>query len=75
MHRRRCEVLGGLGIGVPFPVSPPVGGFQRLAALADNDAPLRQKLQQVLKLTKDKWEETREHAMRAVVADDRARIW
>jgi hypothetical protein len=36
---------------------------------------LRQKLQQVLKLSKEKWEEARDHAMRAVVADNRMRIW
>lgn len=30
---------------------------------------------QVLKLSKEKWEEARDHAMRAVVADNRMRIW
>jgi hypothetical protein len=30
---------------------------------------------QVLKLSKDKWEEARDHAMRAVVCDGRMRIW
>lgn len=29
----------------------------------------------VLKLSKEKWEEARDHAMRAVVADNRMRIW
>ena len=36
---------------------------------------MRQKLQQVLKLSKEKWDEARDHAMRAVVADNRMRIW
>ncbi len=30
---------------------------------------------QVLKLSKEKWDEARDHAMRAVVADNRMRIW
>lgn len=32
-------------------------------------------LVQVLKLSKEKWDEARDHAMRAVVADNRMRIW
>ena len=36
---------------------------------------LRQKLQQVLKLSKEKWDDARDHAMRAVLADSRMRIW
>lgn len=43
--------------------------------LAEADGHLRQKLQQVLKLSKEKWDEARDHAMRAVVADNRMRIW
>ncbi len=30
---------------------------------------------QVLKLSKEKWDEARDHAMRAVVADNRMRVW
>ena len=42
---------------------------------AEQDGHLRQKLQQVLKLSKEKWEEARDHALRAVVADSRMRAW
>jgi hypothetical protein len=52
-----------------------VGEFRKLALLAEADGHLRQKLQQVLKLSKEKWDEARDHAMRAVVADNRMRIW
>lgn len=43
--------------------------------MAESDGHLRQKLQQVLKLSKEKWDDARDHAMRAVVADSRMRIW
>lgn len=43
--------------------------------MAEADGHLRQKLQQVLKLSKEKWDDARDHAMRAVVADNRMRIW
>ncbi len=52
-----------------------VGEFRRLALLAEADGHLRQKLQQVLKLSKEKWDDARDHALRAVVADNRMRIW
>ena len=58
-----------------LPPSTAVGEFRKLALLAEADGHLRQKLQQVLKLSKEKWEEARDHAMRAVVADNRMRIW
>ena len=29
----------------------------------------------MLKLSKEKWDEARDHAMRAVVADNRMRVW
>ena len=32
-------------------------------------------LLQLLKLSKEKWEEARDHAMRAVIADNRVRAW
>ena len=52
-----------------------VGEFRKLAQMAEADGHLRQKLQQVLKLSKEKWDDARDHAMRAVVADNRMRIW
>lgn len=52
-----------------------VGEFRKLALMAEADGHLRQKLQQVLKLSKEKWDDARDHAMRAVVADNRMRIW
>ena len=52
-----------------------MGEFRRLALLAEADGHLRQKLQQVLKLSKEKWDDARDHALRAVVADNRMRIW
>ena len=56
-------------------VSFTVGEFRKLALMAEADGHLRQKLQQVLKLSKEKWDDARDHAMRAVVADNRMRIW
>ena len=52
-----------------------MGEFRKLALLAEADGHLRQKLQQVLKLSKEKWDDARDHALRAVVADNRMRIW
>lgn len=52
-----------------------MGAFRRLALLAEGDGHLRQKLQAVLKLSKEKWDDARDHALRAVVADSRMRIW
>lgn len=54
---------------------PAVGDFKQLALRADQDGHLRQKLQHTLKLSKEKWDEAREHSMRAVVADSRMRAW
>jgi hypothetical protein len=51
-----------------------VGQFRRLALIAEADGHLRQKLQAVLKLSKEKWDDARDHALRAVVADGRMRI-
>jgi hypothetical protein len=39
------------------------------------DPHLQKRLQQVLKLNKEKWEEAREHALKAVVVDNRMRVW
>eukprot|EP00208_Stichococcus_sp_RCC1054_P004620 CAMPEP_0206134604 /NCGR_PEP_ID=MMETSP1473-20131121/106_1 /ASSEMBLY_ACC=CAM_ASM_001109 /TAXON_ID=1461547 /ORGANISM="Stichococcus sp, Strain RCC1054" /LENGTH=488 /DNA_ID=CAMNT_0053526221 /DNA_START=191 /DNA_END=1654 /DNA_ORIENTATION=+ len=65
----------GIDISVPCNCINKVGEFRKLALLAEGDGHLRQKLQQVLKLSKEKWDEARDHAMRAVVADNRMRIW
>lgn len=51
------------------------GEFKQLIQAADQDGTLRQKLQTILKLSKEKWEEAREHAMRCVVPDNRMRAW
>ncbi len=56
-------------------LSRAVGEFRKLSLMAEADGHLRQKLQQVLKLSKEKWDDARDHAMRAVVADNRMRIW
>ncbi|GMH34106.1 hypothetical protein BSKO_01940 [Bryopsis sp. KO-2023] len=52
-----------------------VGQFRWLAQVADQDGTFRQKLQQVLKLNKEKWDDARDHAMKAVVPDNRMRAW
>jgi hypothetical protein len=39
------------------------------------DPQLQKRLQQVLKLNKEKWEEARDHALKAVVVDNRMRVW
>lgn len=39
------------------------------------DPHLQKRLQQVLKLNKEKWEEARDHAFKAVVVDNRMRVW
>ena len=72
---RGSALAVGIDIHVPDNRIVKVGEFRKLALLAEADGHLRQKLQQVLKLSKEKWEEARDHAMRAVVADNRMRIW
>ena len=72
---RGSALAAGIDIYVPENRIVKVGEFRKLALLAEADGHLRQKLQQVLKLSKEKWEEARDHAMRAVVADNRMRIW
>ena len=64
-----------LGVVISGVCCDAVGEFRKLALLAEADGHLRQKLQQVLKLSKEKWDDARDHAMRAVVADNRMRIW
>jgi hypothetical protein len=50
-----------------------------LVSASDNvdmqDPHLQKRLQQVLKLNKEKWEEARDHALKAVVVDNRMRVW
>lgn len=46
-----------------------------LSLRAEQDGHLRQRLQHVLKLSKEKWDEAKDHALRAVVADNRMRAW
>eukprot|EP00198_Chlamydomonas_reinhardtii_P001203 XP_001690538.1 predicted protein [Chlamydomonas reinhardtii] len=65
----------GVEIDIPENCVQKVGEFKMLALRADQDGHLRQKLQHVLKLSKEKWDEARDHAMRAVVADNRMRAW
>ncbi len=72
---RGSAVAAGIDINVPDNTVNRVGEFRKLALLAEADGHLRQKLQQVLKLSREKWDEARDHAMRAVVADNRMRIW
>ena len=72
---RGSALAAGIDIQVPDNCVSRVGEFRKLALLAEADGHLRQKLQQVLKLSKEKWDEARDHAMRAVVADNRMRIW
>lgn len=43
--------------------------------VAEQDGHLRQKLQHVLKLSKEKWDEARDHALRAVTPDNCMRQW
>lgn len=52
-----------------------VGEFKQLMVMAEADGHLRQKLQNTLKMSSEKWSEARDHAMRAVVSDSRMRIW
>ena len=69
-----AQITLSLPDGVPNRIQK-VGEFRWLAQAAEQDGHLRQKLQQVLKLSKEKWEEARDHAMKSVVADNRMRAW
>ena len=66
LHMRALQV--GVEVEVPENCIQKVGEFKLLALRAEQDGHLRQRLQHVLKLSKEKWEEARDHAMRAVVA-------
>lgn len=72
---RGSALACSMDVHVPDNCIQKVGEFRKLALLAEADGHLRQKLQQILKLSKEKWDEARDHAMRAVVADNRMRIW
>ena len=65
----------GIEIDIPENCIQRVGDFKLLALRAEQDGHLRQRLQHVLKLSREKWEEARDHAMRAVVGDSRMRAW
>lgn len=70
-----AAIQAGVDINIPENCINKVGEFRKLSLMAEADGHLRQKLQQVLKLSKEKWDDARDHAMRAVVADNRMRIW
>lgn len=72
---KEAAINVGVDIDVPENTIQTVRDFQQLVSRADQDGLLRQKLQRVLMLSKEKWEEAREHAMKAVKADNRIRIW
>jgi hypothetical protein len=65
----------GTEILIPENCVNKVREFQALARRAEQDGHLRQKLQHVLKLSKEKWEEARDHALGAVVPDNAMRAW
>lgn len=72
---RTAAMQAGIEIDIPENCVQKVGEFKQLALRAEQDGHLRQKLQHILKLSKEKWDEARDHAMRAVVADNRMRAW
>ncbi|GAX78271.1 hypothetical protein CEUSTIGMA_g5713.t1 [Chlamydomonas eustigma] len=73
IHAAAAQV--GIEIDIPENCIQRVGDFKLLALRAEQDGHLRQRLQHVLKLSREKWEEARDHAMRAVVGDGRMRAW
>lgn len=62
-------------IVTPFFLCMLVGDMQTLSQHADQDGLLKQKLLQVLGIGNEKWSEIKEHAAKAVVADNRMRAW
>ena len=70
-----AALQAGVEIDIPENCVQKVGEFKQLAMRAEQDGHLRQKLQHVLKLSKEKWDEARDHAVKAVVADNRMRAW
>ncbi|KAI8477012.1 MAG: hypothetical protein J3K34DRAFT_498328 [Monoraphidium minutum] len=65
----------GKDICIPENTVLKVGDFRALAARADQDGHLRQQLLYVLKLSREKWDETRGHALGAVAPDNVMRAW
>ncbi len=65
------------GIAVDFPAGSitRIREFQALAWQVERDGHMRQQLLNLLKLSKDKWEEARDHALSAVVPDNMMRAW
>ncbi|KAK9803940.1 hypothetical protein WJX72_006604 [[Myrmecia] bisecta] len=49
--------------------------FQQLARISEADGHMQQKLKQLLKLSKEKWDSACEHAKTAVQVDNRMRAW
>ncbi|KAK9803793.1 hypothetical protein WJX73_009593 [Symbiochloris irregularis] len=49
--------------------------FQKLARMSEADGHLQQKLKQLLKLSKEKWDAACDHAKTAVQVDNRMRAW
>ncbi|CAK0731822.1 hypothetical protein CVIRNUC_000047 [Coccomyxa viridis] len=49
--------------------------FQKLARMAEADGHLQQRIKQLLKLSKEKWDAACEHAKTAVQVDNRMRAW
>ncbi|CAL5224107.1 g6738 [Coccomyxa viridis] len=49
--------------------------FQQLARMAEADGHLQQRIKQLLKLSKEKWDAACEHAKTAVQVDNRMRAW
>lgn len=49
--------------------------FQRVAKICEADGHMQQKLKQLLKLSKEKWDAACEHAKTAVQVDNRMRAW
>lgn len=52
-----------------------VAEFQELARLSTLDAQLALRMQQLLKMSKLKWQQACEHSMSAVLPDSRLRVW
>lgn len=65
----------GMSYGIPVDSIKTVGDFRQLALLADVDQQFRKNLQHILKFSADKFNEAREHAIKAIVPDNRMRVW
>lgn len=72
---RTAALQAGVEIHIPENCIQNVSDFKQLALRAGQDRLLQQKLQYVLKLSEEQWEEASEHAARAVKLDNRMRAW